>query len=75
MVQVHRSICLLHLLVQLIIPILHVVQIVGDLLGNDVHGVVIDVDLRLDVVTVRACPAFSEQQLYIGAEVIRQVDL
>mgnify|MGYP003330186166 CR=1 FL=1 len=46
----------------LIIILLPVVQIVQDLLLIDVHGLVIDVDLRLGVVMVRACPAFSEQQ-------------
>ena len=73
--RVHRRVCLLHLRMQLIILLLHVVQIVQDLLGIDVHDVIIDVDLRLGVVTVRACPAFSEQQLYIGAEVIRRLEL
>ena len=59
----------------LIMLLLNVVQIVQDLLGIDVHGGVEDLDLRLGVATVRACPAFSEQQLYIGAEVIRRLEL
>ena len=70
--------CLDDLLMHLIMLLVDVMQIVQDVLGIDVHGNtedVDDVDYRLGVATARAYPAFSEQQLYRGAEVIRRLNL